>query len=256
MTSTGVCTTISTACDAACASGNACISVSSVPTCEPVAQSSDIHPYPNAVGDYINIAALTNGIGLVVYDRIHGNLLGLTNATGSWVVTILDGETGSRANGTAVNTGDDGVGASFFVATNGDWHVSYVDGISEVLKYLYVPGGTLVNTLTPQIVDDGSKVDGAAFSDGIHIVGDDSNVRENTDGSISITYMDATSGTLRLASGSSSPGKWTLHAFDQQNEFAGFFPHFVPGNTTIENWWRWADPTTQIVTGNVSIVTP
>jgi hypothetical protein len=256
VTSAGTCQAISMGCTANCSSGQACISISNTPTCTAVAQAADIHPYPEAVGDYINIAPLQNGIGLLVYDRIHGNLLGLTNATGSWVVTILDGETGSRANGTAVNTGDDGVGASLFVATNGDWHVSYVDGITEVLKYLYVPGGTLLNTLTPQLVDDGSKVDGAAFADGIHIVGDDSNVRVNADGSISITYMDATSGALRVATGSQTAGPWTLHAFAQPNRFAGFFPHFVPGNALIENWWRWADPTTQIISGDVAVVSP
>jgi MYXO-CTERM domain-containing protein len=254
--STGTCQAISTGCSAACATGQACISAANTPACTAVAQSADIHPYPAAVGDYINIAPLQNGIGLLVYDRIHGNLLGLTNATGSWAVTILDGETGSRANGTAVNTGDDGVGASLFVAQNGDWHVSYVDGITETLKYLYVPGGTLLNTLAAQMVDDGSRVDGAPFNDGIHIVGDDSNVRQNADGSITITYMDATSGALRLATGSSTPGKWTLHAFVQANRFAGFFPHFVPGNSTIENWWRWADPTTQVISGDVAIVSP
>jgi hypothetical protein len=253
---TMVCTTVSTDCDAACATGEACITTSGVAACTKVAAPGDIHPYPQAVGDYINISPITGGIGLLVYDRIHGNLLGLTNASGSWVVTILDGETGSRAAGTAVDTGDDGVGASLFVAQNGDWHASYVDGISETLKYLYIPGGTLLNTLTPQIVDTGYNVDGANFTDGMHIIGDDSNVRENSDGSITITYMDATVGTLRLATGSSTPGTWTLHAISQPNEFGGFFPHFEPASASIANWWRWADPTTQVISGNVAVVTP
>ena len=124
------------------------------------------------------------------------------------------------------------------------------------MKYLYVPGGTLLNTLVPQIVDNGYTVDGATFSDGLHIIGDDSNVRQNSDGSITVTYMDATAGTLRLATGATTPGTWTLHAIAQANEFAGFFPHFVPGDTRIANWWRWADQTTQVITGNVAIVTP
>jgi hypothetical protein len=219
-----------------------------------VATANDIHPYPDAVGDYVSLAQISSGLGLVVYDRIHGNLLGLTNATGSWVVTILDGETGSRANGTAVDTGDDGVGASLFVAANGDWHVSYVDGLTETLKYLYVPGGTLLNTLVPQIVDDGFAVDGTTFTDGLHIVGDDSSVQPNADGSISITYQDATAGTLRVASGAQVAGAWTLHAVSQPSEFAGFFPHFVPNDTTVANWWRWVDQTTQVISGNVAIV--
>ncbi len=253
---TGVCTTVSMGCDATCASGEACIESSGVPSCQKVAQSSDIHPYPNAVGDYLNLSALKSGLGLAVYDRIHGNLLGLTNTSGAWTVTVLDGETGSRANGTAIDTGDDGVGASLFVAANGDWHVSYVDGITESLKYLYVPGGTLANNLVPQVVDTGYTVDGASFTDGMHIVGDDSNVRLNGDGTVSISYMDATAGTLRIATGTSSPGTWTLHALSQPNEFAGFFSHLIPGGTSIENYWRWTDATTQKVSGNVAIVTP
>ena len=254
--STGMCTAISDECDAACGSSDACIVVSGVPSCEKVAQPTDIHPYPQAIGDYVNLAPIANGLGLVVYDRIHGNLLGLTNPSGAWAVTILDGETGSRANGTAIDTGDDGVGSSLFVSSNGDWHVTYVDGITETLKYLYIPGGTLTDTLVPQIVDTGYTVDGAPFSDGMHIIGDDSNVRQNTDGSITVTYMDATAGTLRLATGATAPGTWTLHAISQPNEFAGFFPHFVPGDTRIANWWRWADQTTQVITGNVAIATP
>ncbi len=254
VTSTTVCTTVSNSCAAACATGQACIATAGVSSCVKAATPNDIHPYPNAVGDYISLAATANGLGLIIYDRIHGNLLGLTNATGGWVVTILDGETGSRANGTAVDTGDDGVGASLIVAANGDWHVSYVDGVTEALKYLYVPGGTLANNLVPQIVDDGSAVDGTKFTDGIHIVGDDSSVQANSDGSISITYQDATAGTLRVATGAQTAGKWTLHAIAQPNEFAGFFPHFVPGDTTVANWWRWVDQTTQVITGNVSVM--
>ena len=254
VTSTTVCTTISGGCDASCGTGEACIATAGVPACVKVATANDIHPYPDAVGDYVSLAQISSGLGLVVYDRIHGNLLGLTNATGSWVVTILDGETGSRANGTAVDTGDDGVGASLFVAANGDWHVSYVDGLTETLKYLYVPGGTLLNTLVPQIVDDGFAVDGTTFTDGLHIVGDDSSVQPNADGSISITYQDATAGTLRVASGAQVAGAWTLHAVSQPSEFAGFFPHFVPNDTTVANWWRWVDQTTQVISGNVAIV--
>jgi hypothetical protein len=256
LTSTGTCVAVSSGCDAACGSGEACIDVANVPSCEAVAAASDIATYPEAVGDYIALGVSADHPVLVVYDRIHGNLLGLSSVNGSWTETILDGETGSRSAGTAVDTGDDGVGASLFVAANGDWHVSYVDGITETLKYLYVPGGTLSNSLAPQIVDDGSQADGKTFSDGLHIVGDDSSVRVNSDGSVSITYMDATAGALRLATGSQTGTTWSLHAIAQPNRFAGFFPHFEPQSANIANWWRWADPTTQAITGDVALVSP
>ena len=254
--SSGICAAVSAGCDAGCGTGQACIVVSGTPSCTKVAQTTDIHPYPDAVGDYISLAATKSGLGMVVYDRIHGNLLGVTNGGGSWAVTILDGETGSRANGTAVDTGNDGIGASLFVAANDDWHVSYVNALTEQLKYLYVPGGALANNLVPQVVDDGSQVDGNAFPDGVHLIGDDSFVRQNSDGSISITYQDSTAGTLRTATGSTMPGKWTLHAITQPKHFAGFFPHFVPDDTSVANWWRWADPKTMVITGDVAIVAP
>jgi hypothetical protein len=241
-----------------CSSSQACVTSGNAPACVAIKQATDLHPYPIGVGDYIAMASAPNGLALVAYDRVHGNLLGLSNAGGAWSVIVLDGETGSRSAGTAVDTGDDGVGASLFVATSGDWHVSYVDGITESLKYLFIPNGALSNTLTPQIVDDGTGVDGAKFTDGMHIVGDDSFVRANDDGTVTITYQDATVGALRIATGSSQPGPsgptWELHAIQQPNRFAGFFPHFVPGDTTIANWWRWSDATAGSEYGDVAIV--
>jgi hypothetical protein len=247
------CVAVVTGC-ASCSSTQACVTQNNAPTCAAAAQSNDLHPYPSGVGDYISIASAPQGIAMVAYDRIHGNLLGLSNAAGTWSVTILDGETGSRAAGTAVDTGDDGVGASLFVASNGDWHVSYVNGIKETLNYLLVPGGKPVTGLVPQLVDDGSAVDGQPFPDGVHVVGDDSFVRAADDGTVTITYQDATIGALRVATGSSTGGKWDLHAIAQPTKFGGFFPHFVPGDTTIANWWRVSDHKTLNQYGDVAIV--
>jgi hypothetical protein len=255
--STGQCTALASDCDAACGTGQSCVAMTTGSACTKVASSTQITDYPNAIGDYVSLAATSSGLGMLVYDRIHGNLLGLAKgASGSWSQAILDGETGSRANGTAVDTGDDGVGADLYVAANGDWHASYVDGITETLKYLYIPSGTLTGTFTPQVVDDGSKVDGKAFADGIHLVGDDSQVTAHTDGSVTIVYQDATAGTLRVATGAQTPGAWTLHAATQPNEFAGFFPHVIPSDTKVANWWRWADQTSGAISGNVAVVTP
>jgi hypothetical protein len=240
--STGMCTPLASDCDASCGSGEACVQETTGAACAKTATSTEITDYPDAIGDYISLVPTSTGLGMLVYDRIHGTLLGLTNAGGSWTQTILDGQTGSIAAGTAVSTGDDGVGANLFVAANGDWHASYVDGITETLKYLYIPGGTPVTGLTPQIVDTGYAVDGTNFTDGMHIVGDDSNIQVQSDGSVTIVYQDATAGTL--------------HAISQPNEFGGYFPHFVPSATTIANWWRWADQTSGQISGNVAIIAP
>jgi hypothetical protein len=256
--STGTCTPTVKGCSPAdCGGGgNACVTQDGKPTCVKSAQSSDISTYPNALGDYVSVANGPQGLGLVVYDRLHGNLVGVSNAGGKWTATVLDGETGSRQNNTAVDTGDTGVGASLFITTNNDWHVSYANGVTEALMYLKVPGGKPTPQTVPVIVDDGSKLDGKAFADGHHVVGDDSFIQVDNNGTVTITYQDATAGTLRLASGTGAAGKWSVKAVAQPNRFAGFFPRFVPGDATIANWWRQTDPATKDITGDVSILTP
>src|SRR5262249_2755326 len=123
-----------------------CVTISGKATCGTVIDDKYVDSYPNGFGDYISLAAGTTGFGVVVHHRIHGNLLQVAHNGGKWTTTILDGETGSRTPGSgpdggisAVDTGDVGVGASLFIAGNGDWHVSYVNGFTEALQYVFVP---------------------------------------------------------------------------------------------------------------------
>ena len=87
-------------------------------------------------------------------------------------------------------------------------------------------------------------------------MGDDAFVQADSGGTVTITYQDATAGTLRVASGSGVAGKWTLKAVSQPDRFAGFFPRFVPGESTVANWWRATDKATKDIYGDVSLVTP
>jgi MYXO-CTERM domain-containing protein len=249
--STGACMATVNGCTPAdCGTGKACVTIDSKATCSDTL--SDVESYPGAVGDYISIANGPNGLGVVVYDRIRGNLVGISKQGGSWTSAILDGETGSRANKTAVDTGDVGVAASLYISGNGDWHVSYVNGVTEALQYLLVVGGQPGKA---EIVDDGLGVNGTRFPDGRHIVGDDSYVREDG-GTITIAYQDATAGKLRVAVGTGTPQKhnWSLKVVDQPGRFAGFFPRFVPGESRIANFWRATDKISHDITGDVSIV--
>src|SRR5206468_1060065 len=95
----------------------------------------------------------------------------------------------------AVDTGDVGVGASLFIAANGDWHVSYVNGFTEALQYVFVPGGNKP-PLAPEIIDDGRAVGGMPYGDGKHVIGDDSSINVDASGAVSVFYQDATAGTL------------------------------------------------------------
>jgi hypothetical protein len=237
-----------------------CVSIAGTPTCEVIDASNYVDSYPDAEGDYITMATGPQGLGLVVYDRTRGNLVGASNQSGSWTATILDGQTGGNSDPTRVDTGDVGIGASLAITSNGDWHVSYVNAWKESLEYLRIPGGNITVPQTPEVVDDGTQVGGQVFPDGVHIVGDDSSATVGGDGTVRIVYQDATAGALREALGVPATGKhtWTVKAIAQPSKFAGFFPHYVSEAQSIENWFRATDDTQSpaLVTGNVVFVSP
>jgi hypothetical protein len=145
------------------------------------------------------------------------------------------------------------MGASLFISGDGTWHVSYVNGIDETLRYIALQG---TKPTRPEVVDDGFGVDGQPFKDGKHIVGDDSFIQVETSGSISIFYQDATTGTLRQASGAPSGGtrKWSRKVLAQPEKFGGYFPRAVDGK--VANFWRHTDHGAREVTGDVTLLTP
>jgi len=215
----------------------------------------DVDTYPDVMGDYISIASGPGGLGIAAYDRPHGNLVAfMDRGGGKWDQAIIDGETGSRADKTAIDTGDVGVGASLFIDGGGTWHLSYVNGLDESLRYITFKDGKPGKS---EIVDDGSSADGKTFPDGLHVVGDDSTIRVDGD-IVVIYYQDATAGTLRRAAGSpkGSTHNWDLRALPQPNRYAGFFPAIVPGEDKVANFWEQTDRGTHTVTGNVSILQP
>ena len=242
-----------------------CVTFDGGPSCQVVLPASYIDTYPDTTGDYIAMAAAGQGLGLVVYDRTRGNLVGLSNAGGSWNAQILDGQIGSSSSPARTDTGDVGIGASVAIDARGDWHVSYVNAWTEALQALTVPGGNLMaGPFTPEVVDDGQHENGATgtpYADGQHIVGDDSSVTVDARGTLRIVYQDATAGTLREAIGAPASGSthsWTVKAIAQAGRFAGFFPHYVASSQMIENWYRATDHTMNppLVTGDVAFVAP
>ena len=243
-------------CNPACAAGTACVTQNNAATCAKVYDSSNYFPtYPAVLGDYVSLANGPQGLGIVVYDRFHGNLWAISDAGGKWAQTLLDGQTGSGTSTT--DTGDDGIDANLVIAQNGDWNVTYVNGIQEHLQFLLWPGGK-GTPLTPEVVDDGYD-NGKAYPDGQHVVGDDATMQIDGSGNVTIVYQDSTAGTLRVATGApaqSGTHKWTAKTVPQQGKFAGFFPRFVPGTTQIANWWRTTDATQDTESGDVTLVTP
>lgn len=241
------------------------------PGCADIADNTYISTYPDALGDYVAMADGPQGLGIVVYDRTRGNLVGLVDQSGAWNAQILDGQIGANTDPNRVDTGDVGIGASIAIATNGDWHLSYVNGWTEALEYLLVPGGNVAKPLTPEVVDPGTGLNGMPYSDGQHIVGDDSSISIDSSGSVRIVYQDATAGTLLEAIG--APGAnnlhtWTVKLLTQPtitddggaaaSVFAGFFPHYIPQAQQVSNWFRATDHTQDppVVSGDVALVAP
>jgi len=249
---TGVCEKPASGCSPNCTSGNKCMDVAGTPTCTATLASTATEDYPEAYGLYVSMASTSSGLGIVFYDRIHGNLYGVSENGGTWgTPLLLDGQ-GKDAQGNDIDTGDVGIGASLFIDQSGDWHVSYVNGFDESVDYMMVKGGT-----TPgkhEVVDSGSTADGQA------VVGDDSAISVTGSGEVHIAYQDATNGQLRWAVGAPAPSggghNWTAKSLSVEGEaFAGAFNHIldVNGSTQVMTWWRKGKP---ISVGDVKLVTP
>lgn len=238
--STGKCEKKAT-CTPGCNQGDECVTIDGKPKCEKFLDQ-DVLPYPKEVGNYVSVASGPNGLGIVAYDRIHGNLLGLSNSKGSWASLVIDGETGT------VDTGDVGAAASLAIDAIGDWHVSYANRKAATLHYAFIQKGELVTKRTR--VDDGLSLAGIAFTDGKHLVGADSVIRVDPNNIPEILYQDASAGKLRRAR--LSADKWTQTAIEQPGRFAGFFPLF--SEAYAFNFWRSSNGATQTMSGNVSRV--
>jgi hypothetical protein len=253
-----MCKATSSACKPDCASGTACFGGggdAGAASCGTIIDKTKLDSYPEVAGDYVSAALDGNGgIGIVYYDRIHGNLMQARNDAGKWTTAILDGQAQTGTPPVVTDTGDVGIGANLFIDGQGDWHVSYVDGNKESVKYMRIQGGT--KPQPPEVVDDGLSLDGKKFDDGQHIVGDDSNIRVTSGGEIHIAYQDASAGTLRWAVGTAkgTAHTWTFKALTQDG-FAGAFSQQVDtgSSTQVANWWRKGGKS---VSGDVRLVSP
>jgi hypothetical protein len=258
----GTCQTTVTGCTPECKAGGfgaakACVLLKDVATCATVVDPDFLNVYPLGLGIHLSAAVGPKGLGIVAYDRIHGNLLMLQKAGSKWTSAIVDGETGLRTDSSAVDTGDVGVGASLAIDSKNTWHVSYVNGSREALQYVKIDNGQTVQS--PEQIDDGTSLGGKAFADGVHIIGDDSSLTTEGSGAVTVVYQDATAGTLRIATGvpkSDGTHKWSVRAVDQPGRFAGFFPQRVAGTSLVANFWRSTDRPAQEFSGDVAIFEP
>lgn len=226
------------------------------PACAVVLTSTKVEPYPVASGLYVSLAKVPGGgLGVAYYDRVAGTVNVAAKAAEGWTNVVVDG--GVLPSGVV---SDVGVGVSLFIDDGGGWHLSYVDGYNEALKYARVKDG-VVDAL--ELVDEGFGVDGVPHPDGQHVIGDDSSISVTPSGSVQVTYQDATNGTVRFATGTpnaSGGNDWSVKVLESE-VFGGFFSRQIEigGSMKVLHWGR------QIITtgeglkkgvGDVAVISP
>jgi hypothetical protein len=240
---TGLCADTRDDCAEECGSGQECIDNAGAAECADVRGANALATYPDATGLYIDAAVRPDGsLGIAFYDRPAGNVVVATRGPDGWLPVIVDGETGGT------DSGDKGIGLSLAIDAQDNFHLAYVDGLSEGLNYQMVAAGGTAGTV--EVVDNG------ILEDGQHLVGDDSHILVTASGEVRISYQDATAGQLRYAVGTpaATAHEWTTRAVEQEG-FAGFFSQQIDtgGAIQILNWWRTASPE---AVGDVRVVAP
>ncbi len=243
----GVCASPGSGCNA-CAADETCVDIGGSAQCKVALTSQKIEPFPVATGLYVALAPDGNGgVGIAYYDRVDGTVNVVNKGADGWTVTVVDG--GPQADGTFSDTG---VGTSLFIDADGTWHLAYVDGYAEALKYASFTNGTLDR----ETVDDGLAVNNVAFPDGQHVIGDDANVSV-IQGVITVTYQDASSGDLRIAERNPGGDGWNQRVLETEY-FGGFFSKQLPDGRVV-SWGRRIEPGADgnpISVGNVTVVSP
>ncbi|MEZ4340396.1 MAG: MYXO-CTERM sorting domain-containing protein [Sandaracinaceae bacterium] len=226
----GACVTPTSDCTDSCASPDVCFNGS----CQPTLPAGYVEDLPPAYGLYTSLAETPTGLALVWYDRTSGNIFGAAYDGSAWGAAFhIDGyQLGDP------NVGDCGQGANLAVDSTGLWHVTYVDGAEETLRYAQVQSsGTVVSR---EIVDDGSTSDGTTrFTDGRHIVGDDASIVVDEGGAVRIVYQDATSQDAVVATRAAGGGAWAILRFDSEGSTGYWLEQQLLGTTSYTvTFWR------------------
>jgi hypothetical protein len=131
--------------------------------------------------------------------------------------------------------GDSGMWASLVVDAADVWHVAYVDGAEEAVRYARVEAGTP----TTELVDDGSTDGTMRHSDGRHIVGDDTSIVVTDGGEVRIAYQDATAHRVMFAWRSATETEWSLGVLDDMQETGWWVEQSLVGTTSyVATLWR------------------
>ena len=228
----GACVTPTSDCAAACASGEVCFNTS----CQVALPSGYVEDLPPAYGLYTSLAETPSGLALVYYDRSTGNILGASFNGSAWTAPF-------EIDGYAVAdpfVGDCGQGANLVVDAGGTWHVAYIDGAEETLRYAQVQSDGTV--LLREVVDDGSTDGTARHTDGRHIVGDDASLAVTAGGAVRVVYQDATSQDAMVAVRPGGGGAWAIQPLDTDASTGYWLEQQLLGDLSyVAMWWTQRD---------------
>jgi hypothetical protein len=228
----GRCVTPGSGCSPACGANEVCVAGS----CQAALPDNYVEDLPPAYGLYTQLARTADGLALVWYDRGGGNLYGAAMSAGAWGPPFLIDGYARMADPAVERVGDSGLGVSLAVDGAGVWHVAYVDGAEEVLRYAQIRGGMVVLRET---IDDGSTDGMSRHADGRHIVGDDSSIVVTPSGEVRVAYQDATAHHLMLATRPAGGGNWTVRVLDDANHTGFWVEQQLVGDTSyVATWWR------------------
>jgi hypothetical protein len=171
---------------------------------------------------------------LVYYDRTQGSLWGSWREGQAWSEPFLVDGYGAQLEG----GGDAGIGASLTVDEEGLWHVAYVDGTEEALRYAQIAPGASP-TIVRERVDDGSVGADGPHTDGRHVVGDDASIAVASDGEVRIAYQDSTASELRFARRAGDT--WDLRVIDDEGA-TGFWAEQELRDDVSQVVTFWRDP--------------
>jgi hypothetical protein len=196
-------------------------------SCVEAVGEEPVFDLPEGIGLWTSLALDPDGSPeLVYYDRTRGELAWVEHdGTGWGAPVILDGD--DLSTDTDLH-GDRGWHASLTIDSTGTRHVSYVDGLAEVLMYMQLdPAGTVV---VREVVDDGAS--GGADHD---LVGDYSTIVVDGDGRVRLAYQNTSSGLVMMAVRSTSDGTWTISTLSDPD--AGFMGYYLNQVLAGETSW-------------------
>ncbi len=229
--STSECVAPASDCGAACADGTACLAGTCRPTWKAPAAT-----YRKSIAVLNELSTTPDGLLVTNWDGISESVV----AT-QWNSTTKTWGPSRQTFG--------GPYASGLVDDAGDLHLAYMDTVNDTLVYENLTTGTT------EIIVEGVRDSTAGWM--VNDIGEDVNLRREADGSLMVSYQDATQHTLHIAR--RGAGGWTVEELAGRSPYLGSHGFFAtllraPDSLMIAHFV--INQQTMPSTGVVSIVNP